>query len=356
MTIRLLVSTITALTLLAPTAPAEAKPGGTVRNSTPAKPLERSNPRYPLEARRQPSEAWTLASFVIRPDGTVGDILIDASFGGEEFEEAARAAMKKWRYEPARLDGENVHQCHQEVLLTYNIEDDGKVGASKRFIKRYEKASEHLDAGELDEAQEDIDRLEENNLYESVRASLLRAEVARIQGDAEGQKIHLWRTRIGDGAHLDDNTHAGVLRALFVLHVKSHDIHEAQRAYARLQKLDPEGGVPESMRESNGRIDKFLARDAPLQFPRVLPARREGETGYTRRRHGVMRNIIGIEDVEGSIDHVDLRCQYHRATWKPTPGKASRVPEKWGDCWLYVFGDPGTKFNVIEYDKSFASG
>ena len=46
---------------------------------------------------------------MIRADGTIGDLcLIYNSQPGMGFEESAVNAIKKWRYKPARLNGEPV--------------------------------------------------------------------------------------------------------------------------------------------------------------------------------------------------------------------------------------------------------
>lgn len=75
-------------------------------------------PTYPSEARVDRVEGRAILQAIIRADGTVGGIEV---LGGNEpdegFAEAAEAAVLKWRYEPATLDGEPV-----DVFFTVFVE------------------------------------------------------------------------------------------------------------------------------------------------------------------------------------------------------------------------------------------
>ena len=42
----------------------------------------------------------------------------------------------------------------------------------------------------------------------------------------------------------------------------------------------------------------------------------------------------------------------YRAVAEPKPGRALRLPKEWGDCRVYVFGEPGAKFKIVEYADS----
>ena len=46
--------------------------------------------------------------FLVRRDGTVGEVIIESAEPAGVFEEAVREAVSRWRFEPGRLAGESV--------------------------------------------------------------------------------------------------------------------------------------------------------------------------------------------------------------------------------------------------------
>ena len=66
-------------------------------------------PTYPKIARKGKVSGQVILQVVVRKDGTVGDIQVMRSPGSKfGFDEAAIAAVKQWRYEPALDKGEPV--------------------------------------------------------------------------------------------------------------------------------------------------------------------------------------------------------------------------------------------------------
>jgi periplasmic protein TonB len=78
--------------------------------STIARPLEgyQFKPHYPESARRARAEGTTLLKFQVLATGRVGEILIEKSAGRRDLDEAAAEAVKRWRFEPARMGKEPV--------------------------------------------------------------------------------------------------------------------------------------------------------------------------------------------------------------------------------------------------------
>jgi TonB family protein len=66
-------------------------------------------PRLPAAARSRVTDGQIILEVVVRKDGTVGDIVVlQVDPTGVGLEQAATRAVKKWRYDPAELDGEPV--------------------------------------------------------------------------------------------------------------------------------------------------------------------------------------------------------------------------------------------------------
>lgn len=65
-------------------------------------------PAYPAAARRAGAEGTTVLRVHVRADGTIDDVQVSRSAGHAALDEAAAAAVTRWRFEPARSGSEAV--------------------------------------------------------------------------------------------------------------------------------------------------------------------------------------------------------------------------------------------------------
>ncbi len=68
-------------------------------------PLVRTPPVYPHRARLRGIEGVVMIEFVVRNDGTPGDIRVIEAYPHGWFEDAARRAVQRWRFRPGMRDG-----------------------------------------------------------------------------------------------------------------------------------------------------------------------------------------------------------------------------------------------------------
>jgi protein TonB len=75
------------------------------------------HPRYPVLQRGRGVETRVILRAVVHPDGSVGDVVVlESSRPNLGFEEAAIAAVKRWRYKPGTHDGKAV-----DMAITINV-------------------------------------------------------------------------------------------------------------------------------------------------------------------------------------------------------------------------------------------
>jgi len=88
-----------------PAPPAKPRPRTSVFEQ--AEPLARENPppRYPRRARAREREGTSVLRVLVLPDGTVGDVKVAKMSGHRDLDAAAVAAVRGWRFRPARRDG-----------------------------------------------------------------------------------------------------------------------------------------------------------------------------------------------------------------------------------------------------------
>lgn len=85
-------------------------------------PLVRINPDYPPRAQSRGVQGWVLLQFTITPQGTTKDVkVVDAEPKGM-FDEAAIAAVSKWKYNPKVEEGTPVERRGVQVKLTFKLE------------------------------------------------------------------------------------------------------------------------------------------------------------------------------------------------------------------------------------------
>ena len=107
-------------------------------------PIERIEPKYPINAARQSREGWVRLSFVIDKEGNVGNVLVTETSGSKDLTQSAIKAAKEWKYEPAMENGQPVQQCANSVQMDFRMHKNGTTGVSRKFKSQYKKAQQAL--------------------------------------------------------------------------------------------------------------------------------------------------------------------------------------------------------------------
>lgn len=102
------VKTVTKKTAPAATQPVKAQPAPVLPPSAEAKGLQNPAPVYPQMSRKKKEQGTVWLLLEVKADGTVGDISIKQSSGFSRLDQAARQAVKKWQFEPAKQNGKAI--------------------------------------------------------------------------------------------------------------------------------------------------------------------------------------------------------------------------------------------------------
>lgn len=89
---------------------------------TAARLIRHTAPHYPAEARREGQEGLVRLRLAVGTDGRVKTAEVVASSGFPLLDAAALAAVREWRYEPAREDGRPVAE-ERRVAVEFQLED-----------------------------------------------------------------------------------------------------------------------------------------------------------------------------------------------------------------------------------------
>lgn len=316
-------------------------------------PLHREPPRFPRRVLERGQEGWVDVSFVVETDGSVTDPVVESSSGVAELERAALNAVRAWEYAPATRNGVPVQQCEVRTRLTFAISFGGKPGASRGYIRRMRAISRLSNAGQHEEALANVLELQQTqsmNRYETARTWAIRATLEQQLGYPEEQLVESLRPAAADSWIIhNDALHRSLLEALLATEI---GLRHYQRAIGTAERLREE--VPDKARRDEiERVitELFALRDNSSYLTvngRIAPPTVEdGQPSFWT--HQPLRRQFGIEDVNGRISGIDVRCQWHRALLEYDPDVALRLPEDWGDCDVYVHGEPGSTFTLVEY-------
>jgi TonB family protein len=358
----LLVATVVALagSLAVSSTPHSARADDTAQTSlesgTFAKPIKRKNPKFPEREADAGIEGWVVVSYVIKPDGTVGEALIENSSGRKHFERASVRAIENWVFEPATMNGEPVEQCHTQVLMLFALEGSkANRGAKKAFRNQYKRASQLLEKGKLEEARSKIDEIEEKfvtNLYESSRLWILRSMLQEKEGEDLLQLESLQRAIAGGGEYVEPNVYRSLLSKIFNLEMQYQHYADALDTIKLLEGLDLDDAATEKLKQIAIEIERIKTDDRTVAIDGTIGEAYEEHHGEGMWWHKLLRRTAGIEAVSGSLKRVELRCDWHRAKAMPDKDRAWHIPPEWGDCSIYVFGEPGSTFQLLEYSPT----
>jgi TonB family protein len=315
------------------------------------KPIERKSPSYPMSALQGWKEGWVLVSFCVDTQGAVQNPVIERSSGVPEFERASLRAISQWKYEPARLDGLPVEQCQASVRLSFSM-SGMPMGARPVFVRKWREASALIAQAKLAEAKVILDDLTPQNNYEGGRIALARSRIAQNTGDEQEQLAQL-RAAMRQPQALEKDLLVNVERQVFALEVRNREWAAAYASYQALAKR--EDVLTPNERATGEKLDAMIRGGSVLSTDAKLECRCHRSNGAPLWSAQLLRREFGFGESVGAIERFELRCKGHRFSAAFEVDKAWRVPEAWGACTVYVFGEEGATFELLEYPAAGAA-
>jgi TonB family protein len=325
----------------------------------PVTPIERVNPNYPSGAQMNGQEGWVMLSFVVSAEGKVQEAMIEDSSGVESLERAALEAVSRWRYNPATENGRPVEQAMVSTRLTFQLEGVEK-GAGAAFVSKYRQIARLLNEGKITEAQRLVEELElkgRRNLYEDAWfwwGKYVYLERSGSQDDEEKQKA-LQRALGYQEEYLTPDQFVAAAQRLVVLYARTLDLSSAISTFERLRdsptarRADDHEKVVAALTPAYEQMRGIVAGDQAL----IMEGRVREHDYWV---HNLLRRSFELSDVNGRLDALDIRCKSGTRRYNTIPDDVVwTVPPSWGECGVYVKGEPGTTFKFHEYPATYAA-
>ncbi|WP_445359616.1 energy transducer TonB [Microbulbifer sp. ANSA005] len=310
-----------------------------------AKLIESSPLKYPPSEARSQREGWVVLSYVVSVEGVAVDAIVVDSSGNKQFERSALSNIKTWTWEPATLNGSPVEQIYTRSKFTFNMKMTSS-GARRSFVLRYKEAASLIKNGSLDEAEVKIKKLgkrEKWNHYEDSWFWWLKAQYNLAQGNKEAAYGNLLKSIAYDGVYLPGNFYMTALEILFLSQVERAYYSDALDTFSKMKEFS-DGKYEDKILELSSieeKIKIFLASDSPIAVSGAI-GEHENWPYKLNRRKFYYQNIVG------SVDKFELRCDRNRQVFEFLLDNTWEVPESWGACTVYVYGEEGTKVEIVE--------
>ncbi len=350
-----------------------------------AKPLKRVPPKFPINEARSGRDGWVVLSYVVEPDGSTSNIIIEDSSGSRGFEKEAKKAMKKWQYTPAIENGEAIQQCNNSVQLDFKMMRK-REGVTKKFKRLYTQFSNALTSDDTKRIEELYPKIRDYELYahrESFFQYSLLAQYAdkknnkalqlqylnkamRFSGSSnyfktlrnqdiissvgmkykagESQEEELKKRK----AEYDENQekmYAPILHNILVLELDLNKIVDASDTINKLLLLSINKDVHVHYKKQKIAIDDFINTSTA-----IITAADIGKHDFWH--HQLLRNEFSFTNISGKLHKMDVRCSNKRHVYTINDQSTWKIPKTWQDCSIYVYGEDNASFTLVETKQS----
>lgn len=306
-----------------------------------AEAVARKHPNYPKNAAKEGKEGWVQLSFVVEPDGTTSNIIIEDS-SNKAFERNALKSVRGWLYTPATMNGKAIQQCRNRVQIDFKLSGIHK-GASKKFVKHYKLANRYLEESNIDEAQKVIAKIKEKgrwNAYEDMYYAILNSLIAEQRKDTEAE-LNAIKSVLRHRELQKETQYAAFAARAFSLAIERQLYGDAKSIFENLKTHYFDNPNVAKLTPYYEQITAYLASEKPLVINAAI-----GNRDFWR--YQLERSGFVIDNVEGNLTNLEVRCDNHHSQFLVEAGNKWQIPESWGTCSVYVFGDADATFTFAD--------
>lgn len=238
-------------------------------------------------------EGWVLIDLAVSDEGVVGDARIVDSSGSKAFNDAALDTLQKWRFDPVP------RKAKSRVLVSFEFHRTYPQ-LSRRFLSRYKSAHEAIDNGDLEKAQDLVDKMRHDskvNVFELAYTYIAAGRVADARGERTEQLKYFRRAMLNEGRWLENRTYRHLLYATVVLEIQEEDFASALRDYALLTETSTGREIAADLDEPIRLVRSMVDGDNSITPPFMVA---DMAVSVKRERPNQRGNALGRRDYPGS--------------------------------------------------------
>ena len=303
-----------------------------------------ARPVYPHGRLIAGEESWVQLNFMVDSEGKPYEIVATDSIGDSSFKNAAIRAVRKWRYRPASYNGKNI-DAGARYKVIFQIEDQPNAVTRKfaRIQNELRKAITEDDKDRADEYMKRLDRERKLTLYEDAAFNFSRYEYLSKWGSEQEQLEALDRAIANERAanFLPAEAFAFALGRQLPLLLKKRDYQRAYRTYQKLIRQDLDEEAKSWLAGIAKALDELKSNQQAYDVAATIP----DSASWSIE---LFKDEFWLEDIEGRVDQLKLRCFGEMRIIRFEPGIKYKVENPYGFCNLEVLGDKETTFKLFQ--------
>lgn len=315
-----------------------------VSSFTPPKALDLKTPLYPAVGLKRNREAWVYLYYVVDQDGKVNDINVFDSLGGSDFENAAKRALRRSKYEPATLDGNPISTTRSGK---YRFEFDPPAkSASRKFIAIQQRFQEQVLNGDQAAADSILEDLRERakTLYEYAWLGFAEFTYHRKWGTKHDQLQALAEAIAYEPAahYLPRDVFHSALASKTILEFQLQNYQVAMSNYHAFLRLDT------GKDDFEAALKPYADRVHRLREERTPFAKTDEFDHLGRWSYCLLWNSFALDLSEPPNSDLMLRCPRQSVTFEYQANLKYEVPDSAGNCLLFVEGSPNSALTLYQ--------
>jgi hypothetical protein len=248
--------------------------------------------------------------------------------------------VERWSFEPARRAGAPI-DAGMNLKVVFILHTPAS-GARPQFVERYRNLLKAIEANDRPGADEELVKLDAENLYEDAFKNLGNLNYHRQWGTEAEQLRDLRRVIAFESTprYLPKDVFRSVLYSEFRLELKLQEFGAALQSWKTLRPLISKADAMAIQKE----IDQVeLLRKSDQSF-RIAG---QMDTG-TRWQTVLLKNRFQIMVSSGHLSEIKLRCEKSYLFFRYEPGLEYKVEAHNGSCCMELIGEPGTRFDLVQ--------
>jgi TonB family protein len=295
---------------------------------------------YPESERIRAIEGWVTLNFMIDPQGKPYEISVMGSTGNAAFERTAIKAVERTTFQPA-MQGNKAIDSGFMMKMKFYMGEPAK-GASSAFISAWKKLGKAIDAGDRAQADEVINSLKVQNLYEDAYRNLGMYSYARKWGTDVMQLAALKGAVAGedDANYLPRGLFRSAMSEMMRLELKRQDYGAVLNTWEKFKKITPK----EDRQVWQSVIDQVEAArkdDRPAHLSDQIGS---GGSWFST----LFKNRFEVRVASGKVNEIKLRCEKRYVFFRYDPALVYTVSDRNDKCSVELVGEPGTQFTLVQ--------
>jgi TonB family protein len=304
------------------------------------KAIETKPASYPPNEIDKGEEGWVIVNMMINREGKPYEATVVDSTGNRAFEKAALAAVEKWSFEPATMNGAPI-EAGSTFKLKFRLSNAEK-GARPEFSKFYRQLLKAVEAADRERADSRLALMRPHNLYEDAYYGVALYTYYRKWG-TEAQQLGALRRAIADEkepSYLPKDLFESALQAQLSIEISTQDYARALATWATLRNKADAASLSRWQKS----IDAIEALRTSDKAYAVTGEIATGTSWY----YQLLKDRFQIDVTSGKVAEVKLRCNRQYVAFAFDPQMQYRISGNDRGCWMELVCDPGTQFRLIQ--------